>query len=128
MNSMYAAPPRIGYFHNEEKTFDKEAVSIKKGALVFADESGISISKEDMDEYSLLYLQFVFSYCFDVVLAYDALIFHVYNDYGHETCTKAETIHQLACAMVSLAVRSFVFQPEKKDGKVKEHKNTWKQI
>ena len=40
-------PPRIGCFHNKDKNLNKEAVSIKKGALALADESGISMSKED---------------------------------------------------------------------------------
>ncbi len=44
---------------------------------------GIFISKEDIDTYSFLYLQFVFSYCLDVVLAYDVLIFHVCNGYAY---------------------------------------------
>jgi hypothetical protein len=110
-------PKRIGYFCNEDKNLYKEAVSIKKRALALADESGISLSEEDSNEYSLLYLEFVFSYRFDIDLAYNAMLFHVYNDYAHETCIDAEAFHQLAHAIVSLAARSFVCNQRRRTAK-----------
>jgi hypothetical protein len=70
--------PRIGYFCDEDKNLDKEAVFIKEGEIALAYQSRISMTKEDVDEYSLLYLQFVFSYCFNVILAYNTLVYHVY--------------------------------------------------
>ena len=70
MNSRYASsPPRSGLYCDKYKNPDVEAVFIKKGALVLTDESGISMSKEDFDKYSLLCLQSVIFHCFDVVLA-----------------------------------------------------------
>ena len=70
MNSRYASsPPRICLYCDKYKNPDVEAVFIKKGALVLTDESGISMSEEDFDKYSLLCLQSVIFHCFDVVLA-----------------------------------------------------------
>ncbi len=64
-----------------------------------------------------------------VFLLDNALIFHVYNDSGHETCVDTESFYRLACAIVYLAARSFVCWPaEKKDGNVKEHKYMLEQI
>ncbi len=40
---------------------------------MLAHQSGIYILEEEVDKYSLLYLQFMFSYCFNVVLAYNTL-------------------------------------------------------
>jgi hypothetical protein len=51
--------------------------------------------EEEIDEYSLLYLQFVFFYCFDVVLANNTLIYHIFDDNAHETCVDAEASHQV---------------------------------
>jgi hypothetical protein len=121
-------PPTNGYFCNKDKNLDKGAVSIKKGALLLTDKSEIFMSEEDIDKYSSPYLQFVFSYCFNIVLACNALVFHVYNYHAHETCINAEVFHQLAHAMISLAAGSFVCQLEKKDCKVKEHKYMLEQI
>ena len=78
-----------------------------------------------------MYPLFVFSYHLEVVLvlAYNALIFHINN--GNAACSvDAEAFHQLAHTMVCLAVHYFICQPEKKDGNVndKERKDTLKQI
>ncbi len=86
------------------------------------DQSGIYMLEEKIDKYSLLYLRFVFSYCFDVVLAYNTLIYHIFNDNAHETCMDAEPYHQLTHAIIYLEAHSFVCQPENKDGKINERK------
>ncbi len=59
-------------------------------------QSGTYMLQEEIDKYSLLYLQFVFSYCFNVVLAYNTPIYHIFNDKAHETFVDAESYHQLA--------------------------------
>ena len=76
MNSRYA-PCQGVFFCDKDKNPDVEAESIKKGALALAGRL--------FDGYSLLYLIFVSSYRSYVVAAYNDLVFHVYNDYGHET-------------------------------------------
>jgi hypothetical protein len=111
-------PPRIGYFRNEEN-LDEEAVFVKNGALVLAHHSGIYMSKQGIDEYSLLYLQFVFTYRFDVALAYNTLIYHIFDN-AHETCVDVEVYHKLACAIICLPALSFICRPEKKDDIIKE--------
>ena len=76
-----------------------------------------------------MYPLFVFSYHLDVVLvlAYNALIYHINN--GNAACSvDAEAFHQLARAMVCLAVHYFICQPEKKDDNIKECKYTLEQI
>jgi hypothetical protein len=83
-------PRRCCNFRDEDENPDVEAVPIKKGALALAEESGISMSGEYFDGYYLLYLLFLFSYHCDVAVSYNALIFRVYNDNGHETCVDAE--------------------------------------
>jgi hypothetical protein len=44
--------PRICYFCNEDKNPDVEAVHQEGGTCIVADESGISMSKEDFEKYS----------------------------------------------------------------------------
>ncbi len=39
----------IGYFLDIDKNPETEVISIKKGALALADESGIFMSEEDID-------------------------------------------------------------------------------
>ena len=46
---MVCHPPMIGYFLDIDKNPETEVVSIKKGALALADESGIFMSEEDID-------------------------------------------------------------------------------
>ncbi len=64
-----SAPRRCCIFCDIDENPDVEAVSIEKGALALAEESGISMSEEDFDGY-FLFLLFVFSSRFDLAVAY----------------------------------------------------------
>jgi hypothetical protein len=75
-------PQKIGYFYDKDN-LDEEAVFLKNEALALAHHSGIYMLKEDIDEYSLLYLQFLCTYCFDVALTYNTLIYHIFDN-AHE--------------------------------------------
>ncbi len=46
--------PGIGYFCNEDKNIDKEAVFIKEGALALAHQLGIYMSEEEIDKFPVL--------------------------------------------------------------------------
>jgi hypothetical protein len=61
------------------KQFQISAEFIVANQSVFEASSGISMSGKDFDGYYLLCLLFVCSYHFEVVLAYNALILHIYT-------------------------------------------------
>ena len=101
---------KIGCFCGEDGYHpDKEGLSIKKGALVSAYESGFSLPKEDFDKYSLFYILFMFTYRFGVIVAYNAMIYHIYKDTAFEHLILAS--YSQTCLCGGLLSSTFIWLP-----------------